>query len=85
MSPELELLDQLLGDDLSLPVVRRIFPDDNFFARAMNAMLETGEVRLIGNDGVELPRWQWQQILRAREHAAEIRVQITTAGASRIG
>ena len=53
MSPELETLDQLEGGNLPLPIVRGIFREESRFVRAIEAMLEAGEVRLLDSDGAK--------------------------------
>lgn len=83
MSSELETLDQLLGGDLPLPVIRGLFADGVRFAHAITAMLDAGEVRLVKADGAEVPKWQWREVLNA--NAASTRVAITRAGVKRIG
>jgi len=35
MTPELETLDQLLGGDLSLAIVRQLYSDDEAFKRGV--------------------------------------------------
>ena len=47
MSPELETLDQLLGGDLPIAVIRGLFDDDSHFAHAVEAMLCEMEIRLL--------------------------------------
>jgi hypothetical protein len=86
MSPELETLDQLLGGDLTLAVVRGLFETDERFVRAVLAMLDAGEIRLYAN-GVEVPRWRWRDMLSApgQSGLAEPRLTITEAGARRVG
>jgi hypothetical protein len=86
MSPELETLDQLLGGDLTLAVVRGLFETDERFVQAVLAMLDVGEIRLYAN-GVEVPRWRWRDMLSApgQSGLAEPRLTITEAGARRIG
>jgi hypothetical protein len=86
MSPELETLDQLLGGDLTLAVVRGLFETDVRFVRAVLAMLDAGEIRLYAN-GVEVPRWRWREMLSApgQSGLAEPRLTITEAGGRRIG
>ena len=83
MSPELETLDQLLGGSLPVPVVRDIFGDVNRFLRAVQAMLNDEEVRLVGRDGSEIPRWRIREVLTATE--SDARLDITARGAQRIG
>lgn len=83
MSDELELLDQLLGGDLPLTVVVRLFSDRQHFERAVLAMLRAGDLRLLDHDGDAVPSWQWQQNLAASELDG-LRLDIATQGAKRI-
>jgi hypothetical protein len=85
MSPELEILDQLLGGDLPLSVVRSLFNDEGRFARGVLALLRIGEVRLLAADGREVPRWKWPEALGPGSDETEARLSITPAGASRVG
>ncbi|MBS0263884.1 MAG: hypothetical protein JSS02_18240 [Planctomycetes bacterium] len=82
MSPELETLDQLQGRDLSPTVIQPLFKDREHFLRAMRAMLETGDIRLVEADGAEAPRARWSQLLSVESGA---RLLLTSAGARRIG
>jgi hypothetical protein len=86
MSPELETLDQLMGGDLPLAIVRGFFDDDSRFTRALLAMLDAGEVRLLATDGTELPRWRWRQVLSAAVGETDntgALLSVTEAGARR--
>jgi hypothetical protein len=85
MSPELETLDQLLGGDMSLTVIRGLFENHDRFARAIAAMLDAGEVRLVDSDGTELPGWRWREVLAAETEAGDFWLSITDAGARRVG
>lgn len=49
MSPELEMLDQLLGGDLPVAVVRSFFDDDQRFVHAALVMLDTRKIKLFEN------------------------------------
>ena len=82
MSPELETLDQLLGGDLPLPVIRGLFADADRFARAITAMLDAGELRLVETGSGDVLKWQWREVLNA--NAASTRVAITKVGIKRI-
>ncbi len=82
MSPELDLLDQLLGGDLSTDVCRSIFDDDERFVHAALQMLSAGEIVLLDEDGTEIPKWKRAEILQSNTENA--RVRITDIGAKRI-
>ena len=81
MSPELETLDQLLGGDTLLSVIRMDYPDRPRFLRGMMGLLNSGDIRLVG-DGLEIPKWRWQAVLEGE--GDRILVSLTKAGAARI-
>lgn len=85
MSPELETLDQLLGGDLPLAVVRQVYPDAGRFARGLGGLLAAGEVRLVTADGAAVPAWQWRVLLAADPPPPGVAVVLTPAGAARVG
>jgi hypothetical protein len=62
MSPELETLDQLLGGDLQLSVIRGLYPDDQTFAHSIHSLLRNGDVRLLSDDGADVPPWRWRDL-----------------------
>ena len=83
MSPELETLDQLVGGDLPLRVVRGLYPDDAQFSRGLSGLLHAGEVRLV-EDGVDLPQWRWREVLADPGAWPNVQVRLTPAGARRV-
>ena len=85
MNPELETLDQLLGGDLPLTVIRSLFDDDSRFARAIRMMLDDGEVQLLTSDGDKVERWRWPDVLAPMADKSGYRLDITSLGAKRIG
>ena len=48
MSPELETLDQLLGGDLPLTVIRKLFPDAERFVRTRRLLEDPGTKPVAG-------------------------------------
>jgi hypothetical protein len=87
MSPELEALDQLLGGELPLAVVRGFFGDSAQFVSAIEAMLRSEVVKLLMPDGSEVPSWQWCEVLindTGSGGALFPRIAITAAGAKQI-
>ena len=87
MSPELETLDQLQGGDLSLDVIRGLYPDDARFKRAMTAMLVAGELRLLDSEGRNVSLRELAEILdqpSAHRPVQTCRFSITDLGAARI-
>jgi len=62
MSPELETLDQLLGGDLPLGTLRKLYPDSGSFNRGIIGLLDNGDVHLLAPDGSEVPNWRWRDV-----------------------
>lgn len=88
MSPELETLDQLQGGDLSLEVVAKLFPSFDDFRRGVQGLLSSGDVVLTGQDGSEVPKWQWQELFRQQADSgrmAQLCLRLTPQGGQRIG
>ncbi len=86
MSPELETLDQLRGGDLSLTIVRTLYPSDEAFQKGIAGLLSSGDVSLIDNDRTEVPAWAWLRLLAdlpARE-AKDLKLRITPQGTQKI-
>ena len=81
VSPELETLDQIVGGDLSLAVIRTFYPDGPGFVRGMSGLLACGDVRLL-EGGVEVPRWRWREALSG--DPAGFSASVTAAGARRV-
>jgi hypothetical protein len=63
MSPELETLDQLLGSDLLLGVVQRLYPDATAFKRGVLGLITCGDVCLFTTDEIEVPAGAVQNFL----------------------
>lgn len=84
VSPELETLDQLLGGDMPLAVIRRVYSDAAHFSRGLAGLLAAGEVSLVAADGSVVPAWQWRVVL-ATDPPPSMAVSLTPAGAQRIG
>lgn len=86
MSAELETLDQLLGGDLPLQIIRDLYPDDETFAKSLQALLRNGDVRLL-MDGVEVPQWRWRELNDRSQLMLELprfRLAATDQGARRV-
>jgi hypothetical protein len=81
MSPELETLDQLLGGDLPIGIIRSLYPSGESFVVAIIQMLRAGEVRLITAGG-EVPQRQWNSTLL--NDGAHAWLSITPKGTQRI-
>ena len=46
-SPEMETLDQLIGADFTLSVIRDFYPSDIPFLKGVHGLLSGGDVRLL--------------------------------------
>ena len=62
MSPEVEVLDQLLGYALPLNVIAGLFPDQDHCRRAVRAMLLDGQVRILDAEGAEISDWRYREL-----------------------
>jgi hypothetical protein len=83
-SPELETLDQLLGGDLRLEVISKLYPSREAFARGVLGLLAGGDLVVVTREGVEVPKWQWQGVLSGAG-CEGLSLRITSQGARRIG
>ena len=81
--PEIEVIDQLLRGDLPLPVVCRLFPDDERARRALAHYVSKRVIVLTRKD-VVLASWKCQEMFRQSERLdqySEVRVSLTDRGA----
>ena len=88
MSPEREVLDQLLGGDMPLGVMASLFPDEAHARRAIAAMLAAGELKLFDAEGTALSPWQLRELERQPSSwraDTQYRLAITDAGVRRFG
>jgi hypothetical protein len=87
MSSELETLDQLLGGALSLEIILRVYPDANAFQRGVHGLLSNGDVRLLADDGVEVPSWRWRELFiegGVTKELDQLKLDITEQGVRKI-
>jgi hypothetical protein len=61
-SPELETLDQLLGGDLPLEVISKLFLSREAFDKSILGLLSGGDVVLVTLSGDEVPDWRWRKV-----------------------
>ena len=85
-SPETETLDQLLGGDLPLTVIRGLYPDDAAFLRGVLGLLNSGEVRLFGAGKPDVPSWYWRELFQGKilDQLDKFRLDLTQQGVKRI-
>jgi hypothetical protein len=87
MSPELDTLDQLLGGDLSLATIRKLYLTDSDFAKGTMGLLADGDVRLLAADGVDIPQWRWRELFHEpglRLELEKMKLRVTRQGAARV-
>jgi hypothetical protein len=87
MSPELETLDQLLGSDLLLGVVLRLYPDATAFKRGVLGLITSGDACLFTSDDIEVPSWRCQVLFghgTVMQEMERMKLRITPQGARRI-
>jgi hypothetical protein len=83
MSPELTVLDELLGRDVPLDRVLSFFESGEKFRRSIFAILEAGEIRLLNLKDEEVPSWDWRPALSEAPLGSH-RISITDKGTARI-
>jgi hypothetical protein len=87
-SPEMETLDQLLGGDLPLSVIRELYPDDGAFMHGVLGLLNGGDVRLFAAGKPDVPSWYWRELFvqgKILNQLGNFRLDLTDQGAKRIG
>jgi hypothetical protein len=87
MSPELETLDQLLGSDLLLGVVLRLYPDASAFKRGVLGLITCGDVCLFTIDYIKVPSWRCSELFvdgTVMQELERMKLRITPQGARRI-
>ena len=85
-SPEMETLDQLLGGDQKLSVIRRLFQSDERFTEGISGLLRDGDAVLLA-DGVAVPAWKVRELLRGAAilpSLADYILRITDKGARKV-
>jgi len=86
MSPEMDTLDQLAGSDMSLQIVRQLFPDEGHFLQAILGLIRGGDVKLL-SEGVEVPQWQLRELFEEGRVLTELfrfSLTITEQGARQV-
>ncbi|HEX7287161.1 MAG TPA: hypothetical protein VF532_13325 [Candidatus Angelobacter sp.] len=87
MSFELETLDQLLGGELSLAVIRQVYPDEEAFRRGVHGLLTAVDVSLLTSDGTQMPAWRWRELFiegAVMQRPDNFNLAISEAGAKKI-
>jgi hypothetical protein len=87
MTPEIEVLDQLLGGDLPLNVIDSLFSERSRCQRAIFEMLRSGEVTLLDPEGNNVPTWRYRDLQEQPDFwikGTRYRIAITDKGARRV-
>ncbi len=87
MTPELEVLEQVVDSDLPLNVIAGLFADRDHCCRAIRAMMNEGEVVVLDPEGRQVPIWRYRELEGDPAFWARgtpYRLSITEAGADRI-
>jgi hypothetical protein len=84
-SAELETLDQLLGGDLRLEAISKLFFQRGIRAGCVGTLV-LGDVVLLTVDGDEVKQWRGRKLFSTDLHQREdLILRITPQGARRIG
>jgi hypothetical protein len=86
-SPEMETLDQLLGGEMRLTFIRRVYDCNEAFTRGVLGLLQSGEVKLFDQSHTEVPRWRWRPLFEQGEVLSAMescKLDVTEAGAAKV-
>jgi hypothetical protein len=87
IAPELETLDQLLGGELSLAVIRALYPDAQAFMKGILGLLTCGDVNLFTPNRDCVPAWRWRELFIdgiVMSELESLTLRITEQGTHRI-
>ena len=83
----METLDQLIGADFTLSVIRGFYPSDISFLKGVHGLLSGGDVRLLMLNHEEVPQWRWRELFtagKALKQLDDLMLQVTEQGAGRV-
>lgn len=86
-SPELEPLDQLLGGEMRLCIIRQIYNSDDAFAQGTLRLLQCGDVKLFDQTHIEVPKWRWRPLFEQGEVLSSVEsfmLDVTETGAAKV-
>jgi hypothetical protein len=81
MWADLKALQSLRAGDVLLTDIRTLYPTTEAFKTGVIQLLFRGQVRLIGVDRLEVPRWQWRDVFNDPVIPVGVKLQITDQGA----
>ena len=88
MTPELEVLEQILDGDLPMNVIADLFSDLDHCRDAIGAMLKEDEVHVVDATRQPIPEWRYRELASTTDFwsvGTRYRLSITDKGAQRIG
>ncbi len=71
-APELETLDQLLGGDMPLTVIAKLYSSAEAFRKGVTGLLSCGDVLLLDADGISVPTWRWREVFASGSDAEQL-------------
>ena len=86
-SPEMETLDQLLGGEMRLSIIRQVYDSDDAFMQGTLRLLQGGDVKLGDRMRAEVPRWRWRPLFEQSEVLSALEsftLSVTTIGAAKV-
>jgi hypothetical protein len=84
---ELETLDQLLGSDMPLTAVAKLYSSPEAFRMGIGGLLSCGDVLLLDTNGNAVPSWRWREVFEASSDAEQLgqfQLRVTPQGAKRV-
>jgi hypothetical protein len=87
-APELETLDQLLGGDMPLTVIAKLYSSAEAFRKGVTGLLSCGDVLLLDADGISVPTWRWREVFASGSDAEQLghfQLRLTPQGAKKVG
>lgn len=86
-APELETLDQLLGGDMPLTVIAKLYSSPESFRTGIGGLLACGDVLLLEANGNAIPSWRWREVFETgsdAEQLGQFQLRVTPQGAKKI-
>jgi hypothetical protein len=85
-APELETLDQLLGGDMPLTVIAKLYSSTEAFRAGVRGLLSCGDVLLLDSEGNAIPTWRWREVfdLGSTEPLGQFQLRLTPQGAKKV-
>jgi hypothetical protein len=86
-SAEMETLDQLLGGEMRLNIIRQVYDSDDAFMRGTLGLLQSGDVKLFDESHTEVPRWRWRPLFEQGEVLSALEsftLDVTETGAAKV-